>query len=99
MPYVFHLQMNGTKGTIRNNGIFSEMFPSAKGFAQIPADYPDDWNVAHHPFPEEVSYFVDCVLNNTESMLSFPNAYPTYELAFAAELSAREDSIVKLPLP
>jgi len=99
MPYVFHLQVNGTKGAIRNNGMFStERFPFARDFMKIPADYPDDWNVSHHPFPEEVAYFVDCVVQNRESHLSFPRAYKTYELIFAAELSAAEGRIVKLPL-
>lgn len=98
MPYVFHLQVNGTKGTIRNNGFCSEMFPGNKQFIPLNSTYLDDWNVAHHPFPEEVKYFVDCVVNGTESMVSIPRAYKTYELVFAAELAAAKKRIVKLPL-
>lgn len=98
MPYVFHLQFNGTKGTIRNNGLFSERFPGQRRFMPIPADYPDDWDVAQHPFPTEVGYFVDCVRNNQESELSFAQAYKTYEVIFAAELSAREGRPVSLPM-
>lgn len=99
MPYVFHLQVNGSKGCIRNNGIYStSMFPNAKGFMSIPATYPDDWNVSHHPFPEEVSYFIDCVANDTESHVSIRRASKTYELVFAAELAAAEGRVVKLPL-
>ncbi len=98
MPYVFHLQACGTKGTIRNNGIFSEMFPGQKAFMSIPADYPDDWNVAQHPFPTEINYFVDCILKREESHLSIPRAYATYELIFAAQRSARQGKPVKLPL-
>jgi predicted dehydrogenase len=98
MPYVFHMQANGTKGTVRNNGLFSEKFPAQRGFMSIPADYPDDWNVAQHPFPTEINYFVDCIVNRTDSELSFPRAYKTYELVFAAEMSAREGRPVKLPL-
>ncbi len=98
MPYVFHLQVNGTKGTIRNNGFYSDMFPKSQGFMHVTSTYLDDWNVAHHPFPEEVRYFVDCVANGTESMLSIPRAFKTYELVFAAELAASKGRIVKLPL-
>ncbi len=99
MPYVFHLQVNGTKGCIRNNGIYSStMFPESGGFMGIPATYPDDWNVSHHPFPEEVSYFIDCVANDTESHVSIGRASKTYELTFAAELAAAEGRVVKLPL-
>jgi predicted dehydrogenase len=99
MPYVFHLQVNGTKGTIRNNGFHSETFPGHENeWIKLSAQYPDDWNVAGHPFPEEISYFVDCVVENKESMVSIPRAYKTSELVFAAELAAREGRVVKLPL-
>jgi predicted dehydrogenase len=98
MPYVFHLQACGTQGAVRNNGLFSERFPGQKRFMAIPADYPDDWDVAQHPFPTEINYFVDCILARRESELSFPRAFKTYELIFAAELSAQEGRPVKLPL-
>jgi predicted dehydrogenase len=98
MPYVFHLQVNGTRGTIRNNGIFSDEFPELKDFVTLPSQYPDDWNVSHHPFPEEVSDFVSCILDNREPELSIPRAAKTYEVIFAAEKSAREGRPVRLPL-
>ena len=99
MPYVFHLQVNGTKGTIRNNGFYSEMFPGHEArFIELRSQYPDDWNVAEHPFPDEISYFIDCVVNQRESMLSIPRTYKTYELVFAADLAAKEKRIVTLPL-
>ena len=98
MPYVFHLQINGAKGTVRNNGLFSEKFPGQKDFMKIPADYPDDWDVAQHPFPVEVDYFVDCIRKKKESELSFPRALKTYEVIFAAERSAQSGKPVKLPL-
>ena len=99
MPYVFHLQVNGSKGCIRNNGIYStSVFPGATGFMSIPATYPDDWNVSHHPFPEEVAYFIDCVAGDVESHVSIRRASKTYELTFAAELAAAEGRVVKLPV-
>jgi predicted dehydrogenase len=99
MPYVFHLQVNGTQGCIRNNGLYSTtLFPQSKGFTSIPATYPDDWNVSHHPFPEEVGFFIDCVEGNRESHVSIRRAAKTYELIFAAERAAAEHQVVKLPL-
>jgi len=98
MPYVFHLQVNGTKGTIRNNGIFADQFPDLNSFVSLPSQYPDDWNVSHHPFPEEVNDFVSCILEKREAELSIPNAAKTYEVIFAAEASAREGRPIKLPL-
>jgi len=98
MPYVFHLQVNGTKGTIRNNGIYSDQFPGLNTFISLPSQYPDDWNVSHHPFPDEVDDFVRCILEGTESELSIPRAAKTYEVIFAAEESARDGKPVRLPL-
>lgn len=99
MPYVFHLQVNGSKGTIRNNGVYSEaLFPGSRDFTKLTSTYPDDWNVGHHPFPEEISAFLDTIDCGRDGMLSIPNAYKTYELVFAAEKSAEERAPVKLPL-
>ena len=99
MPYVFHLQVNGTDGTLRNNGLFSRtMFPGSTDFTPVKAVYPDDGNVTHHPFPEEVSYFIDSIDRGVPGMLSIGAAARTYELVFAAELAARERRVVKLPL-
>lgn len=96
MPYVFHLQVNGTGGTVRNNGIYSHWFPGQRDFMRLPATYPDDWEVSHHPFPEEVADFVDCIRTGRESDLSFRRALATYEVMFAAEESARLRQPVKL---
>jgi len=96
MPYVFHLQVNGTKGSIRNNGFFSDRFPS-RGFSRLEADYPDDWNVSHHPFPEEINSFVDCIRQDRPSGLSFQEAVKTYEVIFAAEHSIQSGKPVQMP--
>jgi len=99
MPYVFHLQANGTKGAVRNNGVYSEtLMPGSRDFVKLTSTYPDDWNVAHHPFPEEIRYFIDSIERGGENMLSIPKAYKTYELVFAAERSAEERRPVRIPL-
>ena len=98
IPYVFHLQVMGTEGGIRENRIYSQKWLSEKKFMEVPGVYPDNPNVAHHPFDEEVSYLVDCVLNNCEPMTGILDAYKTYELVFAAELSARTGKPISLPL-
>lgn len=90
MPYVFHLQVNGTSGSVRNNGIYSHWFPGQRDFMRIPATYPDDWEVSHHPFPEEVADFVDCIRLGREPELSFRRAQATYQVMTAAIQSARD---------
>ncbi len=96
MPYVFHLQVNGTAGTIRNNGIFSQHFKNPKGFMRMHSDYPSDPDVRSHPFSLEIDDFVRCIVEERESQLSIRRAAPVYDVIFAAERSAREGTPVRL---
>lgn len=98
MPYVFHLQVMGTKGSIRGRKIYSERLLGDELFMDVPGVYPDDWDVAHHPFDEEIDHLIDCIVNDKEPMINILDAYKTYELVFAAELSAKTGKPVKLPM-
>jgi len=97
MPYVFHLQVNGTLGTLRENSVYApELFPGVERFVELPAQYPDDWDVAGHPFAEEVDDFVESVRSGEPCQLDFRHARATYELMFAIERAARENSTVAI---
>ncbi|HON00975.1 MAG TPA: Gfo/Idh/MocA family oxidoreductase [Acidobacteriota bacterium] len=98
MPYSFHLQVNGTRGAVQRNGLYSDRFPGLRAFVPLPADYPDDAEVSRHPFPAEIEEFITAVREERESSLSFARAYPVYEVAFAAERSVRLGRPVDLPL-
>ena len=97
MPYVFHLQVNGTRGTLRENSVYApELYPGKEGFVEIEGQYPDDWNVAGHPFAEEVDDFVEAVRSGSPNALDFRHARASYELVFAIERAAAENSTVTL---
>lgn len=98
MPYVFHLQVLGTKGAIRGPRIYSESLQPDQIFMNVPGIYPDSPDVTHHPFDQEIDYFIDCILNDREPMIGIPDAFKTHEIAFAAELSAARGKPVSLPL-
>ena len=98
-PYVFNINLVGTRGTIRNNLVYSKTkFPGQTGWAQVPTILPDSGDVTHHPFTPEVAHLVDCILNNKESICSVADAYKTFEICFAADRSGEEGKPVKLPL-
>lgn len=97
MPYVFHLMVLGTKGAIRGPGIYSEDRAGQRAFMTVPGVYPDNPDVAHHPFDEEISYFVDCIVQDREPMIGIRDAYKTHEIVFAAEHSARTGLPVRIP--
>jgi predicted dehydrogenase len=94
MPYVFSLHLNGTKGSIRQAGYYTDSMPAKKLIRQDGL-YPDDWNVAEHPFAEEVSFFVDCIESKTDSPLCFARAAKCYHLIFAMDASAAAGKPVK----
>jgi predicted dehydrogenase len=98
MPYVFNIELLGDQGTIRNNQVFSKRWAGQKGWATIPTILPDSGDVTHHPFQDEINYFVDCIRNDHESHASLEDAALSHEICFASEISARERRPVSLPL-
>jgi predicted dehydrogenase len=98
-PYVFSINLVGTRGTIRNNLIYSKnKYPGQTSWTQVPTILPDSGDVTHHPFTYEVAHLIDCILNNKESHCNAADAYKTHELCFAADLSGKEGRPVKLPM-
>jgi len=98
MPYVFNIELLGDQGTIRNNQVFSKRWVGQKGWATIPTILPDSGDVTHHPFRDEINYFVDCILSGRESHANLEDTALTHEICFASEISARERRPVSLPL-
>lgn len=98
MPYVFNIFLVGDKGTIRNNQIYSHKFPGQTNWVTIPTILPDSGDVTHHPFQGEVDHLVDCILNDKETLTNIDNAFKTHEVILAADLSAKENRPVKLPM-
>jgi predicted dehydrogenase len=98
-PYVFNINLVGTGGTIKNNQIWSRAkYPGQNDWVEVPAILPDSGDVTHHPFTTEAAHLVECIRTDTESHVSVADAYKTHEVCFAADLSARENRPVKLPL-
>ena len=98
MPYVFHLQVLGSHGAIRGPRLYSETLQEDRDFMEVPGVYPDSPDVAHHPFDQEIDYFIECIVNDQEPMIGIPDAYKTHEIAFAAERSVETGKPVSLPL-
>jgi len=88
MPYTFRLTLHGTKGGI-NQALYHTHDMGKKQWTKQEGLYPDDWDVQEHPFPDEVSFFVDCIERGEDSPLCFARAAKAYHLIFAMEESAR----------
>jgi predicted dehydrogenase len=98
MPYAFPVEIFGSKGSIKDNRVWSHIFPGQRDWVTIPSVPPDSADVAHHPFEGEINHFVECILNRKESHANLEDAIHTHEIAFAALECYRTNRPVRLPL-
>jgi len=97
-PYIFNLHLYGDKGSLQNNRIYSpEMIEGQNDYMTIPVTTPDSGDVTHHPFPQEIDHFIECIIEGKETIVSLNDAMKTQEVVFAADISAAENRPVKLP--
>jgi predicted dehydrogenase len=99
MPYSFNVEVLGTRGTIRDNRLWSEeLFPGQTSWATIPTVLPDSGDVSHHPFSGQIEALAADILDDVACLPDLNDAVKTHELIFAADQSARTGQPVTLPL-
>ena len=99
MPYQFNIDVIGTKGTLRDNRVWSEtLFPGQTNWSTIPTILPDSGDVTHHPFNGQIEALVAGILDGAPILPDLDDAVKTHELIFAADQSAQENRPVQLPL-
>lgn len=99
MPYAFTVDVLGTRGTIRDNRIWSEeLFPGQTGWAEIPTILPSSGDVAHHPFVGQIEALAAGILDGAPILPDLDDAIKTHEIIFAAERAAKLGRPVALPL-
>jgi predicted dehydrogenase len=99
MPYQFNIDVIGSKGTIRDNRLWSEpMMPGQTSWATIPTVLPDSGDVTHHPFNGQIEALVAGILDGANVLPDLDDAVKTHEVIFAADRSAETGKPVKLPL-
>jgi predicted dehydrogenase len=96
MPYTFPVFLTGTKGSIRDNRLWSHQLEGQTDWATIPTIMPDSGDVTHHPYQEEFDYFVDCIRNKQDNILNIEESATIHEIIFAADESAASGQPVKL---
>jgi predicted dehydrogenase len=97
LPFDFQVTLLGTKGTIRDNELFSLNPPGQPSLTTIsPVPFSE---MPAPPFKEEIDDFVRCVVEDRDPPLSMDDAVRSHEIIFAIDRSAAEGHPVKLPLP
>jgi predicted dehydrogenase len=99
MPYAFDVTVMGRQGTIRNNRLYSHLFPGQTDFATIPTQLPDSGSVLNHPFTPGLAHFVACLDADRETEVSLNNAINVHEACLAVDQSIEQGRPVSLPLP
>jgi predicted dehydrogenase len=90
MPYRFNIGIYGTKGSLRNDELYTpKLFPGKNNFMKIPCILPDSADVAHHPFEGEISHFLDSIINDKRPFPDLEDAAQTHAICFAADFSAQ----------
>jgi hypothetical protein len=59
---------------------------------------PDSGNVVEHQTGACVGHFIECIRNKTKSPLSFVNSQIIAEIGWAAQMSAKLNREIALPL-
>ncbi|HEX8523503.1 MAG TPA: Gfo/Idh/MocA family oxidoreductase [Tepidisphaeraceae bacterium] len=99
MPYQFNIDVVGTRGTIRDNRLWSEnLLPGQTNWATIPTVLPDSGDVTHHPFNGQIEALVAGILDGAPVLPDLDDAVKTHEVIFAADRSAQEKRPIQLPL-
>ena len=98
-PYIFNVHLFGDKGSLLNNKLYSPgKISGQRDYMELPVETPDSGDVTHHPFPQEIDHFMDCIVNDKETSISLSSAMKTQEIVFAADRSAAIGKPVRLPL-
>lgn len=97
-PYGFPIEVFGSKGTIRDNKVWSHKFTGQTDWVEIPTICPDSGSVTHHPFQAQMDHFVDCIKRDVESHCNLSDALHTHEIMFATLECYRLKKPISLPL-
>jgi predicted dehydrogenase len=96
-PYVFNIDLLGEKGSIRDNRIFArEFFAGQTDWITVPTIGPDSGDVTHHPFQAQMNHFIDCILNDRESLINLEEGAKSHEVCYALDRSAATGQPVRL---
>jgi predicted dehydrogenase len=89
MPYRFPITVYGSRGTIRDNRIWSSIFPGQRDWVTIPTILPDSGAVSHHPFQAEIDHLVDSIRSGRQSHANLADAVNTHKAIFALQEAYR----------
>lgn len=97
-PYVFNVHFIGSEGTLWNDRLWSTKLAglTSDEWVHTPTAQAESGDVMAHPYPPQVDDFMECVLEDRDSVINFEEAFITHRVMFAIEKSLEEGRPVKL---
>jgi predicted dehydrogenase len=97
-PYIFNLNLYGSRGTLRNNRLYAATLEGQTDYATIPTVLPDSADVTHHPFQAEVDDLVAAIREDRPPLAAVADAARSHELCLAIDRAWADGRAVMLPL-
>lgn len=98
MPYTFEITVMGDQGSIRDNRLYSHLFPGQSDYAVIPSQLPDSGSVHHHPFSPGMKHFIECIDRGEDTEISLANSINVHEACMAVDIAVEQGRPISLPL-
>ena len=95
-PYHFPILLQGEKGTVNYDKVFTTEWPGQSGWTTIPADLPDSGKVDHHPYQGQFEDFVACIRAGRRPDNDLNHCAHVHEVCFAIEEAAKSGRSVKV---
>jgi predicted dehydrogenase len=88
-PYHFPILLQGEKGSVNYDKVFTTTWPGQTGWTTIPTDLPDSGKVEHHPYQGQFEEFVACIRANRRPHNDLNHCAHVHEICFAIEEAAK----------
>lgn len=95
-PYHFPILLQGVRGSIQYDKVFTTEWPGQTGWTQIPTDLPDSGKVEHHPYQGQFEEFVASIHSKTRPHNDLNRCAHVHEICFAIEEAAKSGKTVKV---
>ena len=98
MPYSYNVTVMGDKGSLRDNRLWSHLYPGQTDYVTIPTQMPDSGSVMDHPFSPGLANLIACIEEDRETDISLSGTMNIHEALLAIDQSVEEGQPVFLPL-
>lgn len=97
-PYYFHTHLVGSEGSLLDNKLYSnKLHEGDKVWNEVPMALTDSGDVADHPYQDQFQAYFDALDKGEDMPLTSLNeAMKSWEVVFAADLSAAEGRTVSI---